>query len=91
MKVLVEKLVAAAVAVAAMACLAGCSGASGGSTTCGKYLDMSSSKQTKAVTDMLKEHGGSTSNGNVILTKASVWAYCNTLGSNDSRIDGVYG
>ena len=86
-----KNLVAVAVCVAAMITLAGCSSASGGSTTCGKYLNMSSSNQTKVVTQMLKDHGGSTSNGNITLTKASVWAYCNMMGSNSSTIDGVYG
>jgi len=83
--------IAATAAVLALATLSGCSGSAGGSTTCGSYLNMSSSGQTKAVTKMLQSHGGSTSNGNITLTKLSVAAYCRTIGSNSSTIDGVYG
>jgi len=79
-------------AVLAIATLTGCGSSNeGGQTTCGEYLSMNSSNQTKAVTKMLQDHGGSTSNGNITLTKLSVQAYCRTAGSNSSTIDGVYG
>jgi len=82
--------IAATTAVLALAALSGCAGNAGGSTTCGAYLNMSSSNQTKAVTKMVEAHGDSTSNGNITLTKLSVSAYCRTVGSNSSTIDGVY-
>lgn len=79
------------VAVACLLSMAGCGSNAGGATTCGDYLRMSSSNQSKAVEKMLSDHGQSTSNGNITLTKVSVWGYCQTVGSNSSTIDGVFG
>jgi len=79
------------VAAVSLAGLVGCSSDKGSKTTCGDYLGMSSGDQTKAVTKMLQDHGDSTANGNIALSKLSVQAYCRTVGSNSSTIDGVYG
>jgi hypothetical protein len=72
--------------------LAACGGGTnGGATTCGQYKKASDSGKKSAVTKMLEEHGDSTSNGSVTLTRASVRAYCETIGSDSDRIDSVYG
>jgi len=76
----------------AVATLTACSSANnGGKTTCGDYRNMNSSKQTDVVTKMLQDEGQSTANGNITLTKLSVSAYCATVGSNSSTIDGING
>jgi hypothetical protein len=72
--------------------LAACgAGGKGGATTCGEYKAASDKAKNAAVTKMLEDHGGSTSNGNVTMTRASVRVFCETMGSDGHAIESVYG
>jgi len=92
MKLMKRVAAVTAVTLAAVLTLSGCGTANnGGKTTCGDYRKMNSTRQTAAVTKMLSDEGQSTSNGNITLVKLSVSAYCATIGSDSSTIDGVNG
>jgi len=82
----------AAIAAAVIAVgLTGCAQAGGGATTCGEYLSMDADGQSAVVKRMLTDRGASTNNGTINLTKGEVWTYCQTLGSDSSTIDSIYG
>lgn len=73
--------------------LAGCGGGGGkgGDTTCGEFLQMSSSDQKAAVTALLSETDSSPSNGKILIAVGSAKLYCNTVGTNDSKIREING
>jgi hypothetical protein len=79
-----------AVAATAGLLTAACGGgSSGGATTCGTYQGMDTSDRVTAVTQMIKTHGGDTSEANVGLTEMSADAYCVVHPASDP-ISGIY-
>ncbi len=72
--------------------LSACSSNDGGATSCSDYLGLSSSERTDVIKKFLDENGdsgaGSVKTG---LTKASVLAYCNTVGGGSDPISNVNG
>lgn len=72
--------------------LSACGSNAGGATTCGDYKDLSSKDRTAVVQKFLEDEGKSNASGlTVNMTKASVIAYCSTIGSADDPISNVNG
>lgn len=91
MRITARTVAAATVASIALA-LSGCSSTNaGGDTTCGDYLNLDSSGRSKVVEKFLSDKGSSTSGINVNLYKASILAYCNTVGTSGDVIKNVDG
>ncbi len=66
-------------------------GNKGGDTGCGDYLEMNSSEQKAVISKMLEDKGRDPSNGEIQLNKASATLFCNTVGSNSSKISEIDG
>ncbi len=79
-------------AMATAITLTGCSGSNeGGDTTCGDYLSLDSSGRSEVVEKFLSDEGRSDGAISVNLTKASVLAYCNTVGNSSDPIRNIDG
>jgi len=70
--------------------LVGCSGDAGGKTTCGAFLKKGSHEREQIVTQMLQDHGMSTSAGNVFLYTRNASLYCQEVSPNNT-IDQILG
>jgi acid stress chaperone HdeA len=82
---------ASVAALVATLALGGCSSNKGGETTCGDYLGLSSSDRTDVVKKFLSDQGSDDGAIKTGLTKASVLAYCKTVGGASDPISNVNG
>jgi acid stress chaperone HdeA len=85
-----KRTVAASIAIAAL-WLSGCSASqilnTGGDTKCKDFTGQVQQKQDEEISKMLKDkRGAEPSNLEVAATRVSVLAYCQTIGTPDSKI-----
>lgn len=83
--------VTSAVALVTVLAMGGCSSNDGGETTCGDYLDLSGDERSEVVKKFLEDQGDSAGAIKTGLFKASVLAYCNTVGGPSDPISNVNG
>lgn len=78
--------------IALVVALSGCSSLEGGDTTCGEYLELSSSDQQQVIRNFLEEQGDSDpAGGEVLLSQQSAKLYCNTIGTASDPISNIQG
>ncbi|OBI85458.1 hypothetical protein [Mycobacterium asiaticum] len=87
---MMKRLAPAMVAIAALM-FSGCSASevinTGGDTKCKDYTSQDEKKQSEEVSKMLKDKSGAEpSSLEITATRASVQAYCQTVGKPDSKI-----
>jgi hypothetical protein len=84
-----KRFMAAILSIGIALVITGCSQAGGATTSCGSFQGMSSGDRLTTIQNMMKTYKQNPSEGNVLLTEASVNLYC-AVHSSDTEISGIY-